>query len=319
MSKKPKFNIKEVPCFNEILKSPCLLGDGRIAVISPGNKVKVFDPNNNFNCDIIINNPSVGYISTLGKMKKDKLLVGTQHGIIFIWNVNPSEDYEYIIKDTTKNVTWKVSHVKKEGLKPFCLENKVEIHDRNEIISIAELTNDRMASSSRDQPIKIWKSSSPSEVIAKFGCEAHLLTQLKDKEVLLAKGKYSDSIFFYDLTKYELLSEVTDIYSDIIINVDSNTLLIYYYKSFIPIDTNTFIKKDDINVVELKTIVLLNYKYIVCITYPTGEFAIFDLNTKELIKTKASHSGQIDNLFVINEKYFMSLPYEGIPKLWEIQ
>ena len=211
MSTKPKlnFNIKEISCFNEILQSPCLLDDGRIAVIAPGYKVKLFDPNNNFHCDMIIDNPLKDYIGTLGKMKKDKLLVGTQYGSILIWNVNPIEDYEYTIKDGIKDVFWKVSHIKEEGMKPFYLENTVKVHKANAIISIVELTNNRMASSSMDATIKIWRNTSPFDVIASINCKSYFLTQLKDKEVLFIKVYNSDRVLFYDLTKYELLSEVT--------------------------------------------------------------------------------------------------------------
>ena len=122
-----EINIEPVKTITELtdsVKSLLHLKDGRIASCSNDNKIRIYDPSNDYHCVQVIERHSEGITS----------ICQLDDGTI----VSCSWDKSIMIGDYTIN----------------------NVHD-NIIWKLITLPNNRIASCSNDETIKIWKSNPP--------------------------------------------------------------------------------------------------------------------------------------------------------------
>ena len=150
---------------NTQIYSLLILQDGRIASCSGDKTIKIFDPKNNFNTDIILK----GHLNTvthISQAKNEKILSCSFDYCIKIWNISKnSGGCEYTIKNAHNDVIRKV----------------------------IPISHERIASCSDDFTVKIWSYSTiPCNLLAtlKHNYCVTSIMQFKGKEELAA-GTYS--------------------------------------------------------------------------------------------------------------------------------
>lgn len=271
------------------ISSVIILSDGKIAV-SVENTIKIYNPNDNYHCDIEINS-------------KDKIMFQL---------------------DNTKIVSYSDNKINIWNIKQSSLECEYSIEEAHskEIEHITKLSDNRMASCSSDRKIRIWSSNYPYKLIKSIHSKTgrmKFLVQRTGKEILLSLCPLKQALHVWNLSTYqrETIIDVID-YFETILELDENRIMIGRQNLIIIFNFRSYeieqqISNDKLNYI--KALLLLRNGYVLCCCI-NGMVCVYDsiLNS---VKFKASglHKEYVTNLFYINNRKFISCSHEDI-KIW---
>lgn len=170
---------------NTQIYSLLILNDGRIASCSGDKTIKIFDPKNNFNTDIVLEG-HLNAVTHISQAKNGKILSSSFDYCIKIWNISKnSGGCEYTIKNAHADVIRKV----------------------------IPISHERFASCSDDYTVKIWSfSTTPCNLLAtlKHNYCITSIIQFKGKEELAA-GSFSLQDHYTHIWDLQNYTEITKI------------------------------------------------------------------------------------------------------------
>ena len=200
---------------NGPVHSICLLMDGRLASCFYNNVIKIYEMENEYNCDITVTNETT---STLLQLNNGKLITNSIGNSIKIWNIS-----KYSL-----NLEHTIANVHESHINHFC-----------------QLTKDRFASSSQDSTIKIWDCNYPNHLIYILKGHSHSvysLLQMKNKELLISSS--SDfTLRIWNLFTYQcetMINSVQYSYNNTLIYLSDDKIIIGYYQTIDLIDLPSF-------------------------------------------------------------------------------
>ena len=154
-----------------------LLSDERLASCSEDKTIKIFNPKNNYHCDITLTGHS-SKVNNICQLPNGKLVSCSNDKSIKIWKISESLfECEYTITNA---------------------------HNQ-EIICIIPLTNDRMTSCSDDKTVKIWNSKDPYDLIQTLIGHTRYITsiiQAKQKDIIIS-GSWDNTLRIWDASSYK--------------------------------------------------------------------------------------------------------------------
>ena len=271
-----------------------LLTNGKLVSCSSDRKIRIFNMNNDNNCDITINE-YIGEVRYVCKIDKSTIVSCSDDNSIRIWTVFKKA---YLCRFCYKNAHWD-------------LINKV-----------IPLTNNRIASCSRDKTIGIWSSVPPYESLHIFvGHTKNVFSiiQLKDKEYIIS-GSEDLTLRIWNISIYQCYSVIKGvecIYTNSLLEYKNKVIVGGFQKITIVNLDKCIIEKEAINKDINRVNSLLHYKDGMILCGCVGGFVcLFNVNDYKFTfqKTKL-HSGQISCLLKINDNKIISSSYDNTIKI----
>ena len=305
---KKKINIEEIKCIKTItdhtdcVYSLLLLKDKRIASCSYDNTIRIYDPLNDYHCDQVIKGHS-GF----NEMHEDEDLILTypkpicvlEDGTIVSGQYNSLKIGDYTIKNA----------------------------HNNDIYKVIALPNNRIASSSRHNKIKIWKSNppysdTPIKVLLRHdrGPRFHIISILYMNERDIMISSYFDTtICLWNMSTYQLETVFKGFQLDS--QLDDNRVIVYDKQRYILNINKCIIEKKiknevyahaSTNCIKLKdNIILCGYRK----QWWHG-ILLYDINTEE---TKYMDVGVEDELLRIDDNTFLACSGDNTINVWKYQ
>ena len=237
---KKKINIK---CIKTItghtlsIESLLLLKDKRIASCSSDRKIRIYNPSNDYKCDEKIRRHSEGIES----------ICELDDGTI----VSSSSDKSIMIGDyTIKNA-----------------------HDEC-IYKVITLPNNRIASCSDDETIKIWKSTppysdTPIKVLGYEIMNVFSLLYIKERDILIS-GSDDDRLRLWNMSTYKLITVLDGVYCcsfNSLFQIDKDSVIIGGFDKFFIVNIDKCVIEKTIKVETLGCVhcfIKLRDKTILC-------------------------------------------------------
>lgn len=275
-----------------------LLSDHRLASCSYDNSIKIYDIDNNYNCDISIDTGDSEAISSICEINKNKIASGFKNQTIQIWKITKSTySRDYIIPNAHNYAIWQ----------------------------IISLTNNRMASCSVDRTIKIWSTNHPYDLIWILEGKSNYvqsLLQIKEKEILVSTS--CDHIMcLWNLSVYQCITVIKNI------ECCSRNNIFEIGNDKIIISGKVMLTVFNINKCKIekrKVIDTFNYPYsLIAITSGNilfgsneGDIGVYDINKNSFTRLfKKLHNNCIEDIKKINDNQFASCSIDNRIKIWE--
>ena len=262
------------------------LNDKKIASCSEDNTIRFYDPFNDFHCDQIMNRHNSGICSIC------QLDDGTM--------VSCSRDKTIIIGDYV-------------------------IHKAHEkiIIKIITLPNDRIASCSWDNTIKIWKSNppysnTPIKILKGHHNPVNSLVFIKERDLLISGAK-DKTLRLWNMSTYQCDTVIEGVYC-----CESNALYqIDNYRVIAGWRNTIYIVNIDKCIIE-KTIEDQSLGFVYCFlklrdnTILCGcDYGLYDINEKHYKTLLNNENNCINDLLIINDNTFVSCSNNKTIEIWE--
>ena len=283
-----KINIEEVKTIPDLRGSSLLqLKDKRIASCSYDKTVRIYDPSNDYHCDQELKRHSKHIIS----------ICQLEDGTI----VSCSKDKSIIIGDYT---------IKKA-------------HD-DSIYKVITLPNNRIASSSKDTTIKIWKSAppysdTPIKVLKGHDESVMSLLYIMEKDMMIS-GCNDDTLRLWNMSLYQcetVIYRVKCESNNSLYQIDKDRVIVGGSDKFYIVNISKCIIekkiKDDFGYVKC-FLKLRDNKTIICGCHE-GLFCFYDINTNEYKKIRLNQS-DIEALLMIDDSTFLSSSFGDGIKVW---
>lgn len=285
--------IKNIEEHSATIYSLLLLSDGRLASCSADKTIKIYNIENNYNCEITVEGHTDA-VSDLCQLENKKIVS---------------------CSDTTIKI-WSISVL---SYKCECTKNNSHEDRINKVIS---LSNNRFATCSNDKQIKIWSASHPYNVITELN--GHLdsvisILQIKNKEILLSLSK-DNTLCKWNLTTYERVKVIDKVRnSNELIEINEDLIMVSKEKSVTLININKEIieKKIMDNQLDFISFMKLRDDNILC-GGNNGEMSIFDIKLNKFSFFKEEgHEDGITCILNIQNNLFATCSYDSTIKIWE--
>ena len=168
--------VKTITAHKSLVNSIILLQDGRIASGNDDYIIKIFDPDNNYNCDLSISND--GQIKSLCQLDNGNI-VSSGYSKLFICSFSKTSSK---LEHTFKNVS----------------STKVISISNNRFVSIEPIAIWNGNSPYSDQPIKSLEKKDYSSRV----------TYIRDKEYLISATHYLYKMFIWSTKTYQCISTI---------------------------------------------------------------------------------------------------------------
>lgn len=274
-----------------------LLKDGRLSTYLRNKIIKIYNPNNDYVCDITIIKPHKMGIRAICQLYDETFVTCSGKEIKF-WSIS-SDAYECL----------------------FTLTNPYE----DFINKVVSLPNNHLASCSNDKTIKIWNMNKPYNTTAIKIMEGHTnnvtsLKYFKEKNFLIS-GAYDSTLRIWNMNTYQcvnIVKNVDDCHNNIIYQIDNERFLVGG-STITVLNINNFnieekIKNEKIGFIS-SFVKLRDNNTVIC-GEETGQFGLFNINTKEYNCINTTHNRYIQDLVNINESIFISCSGDTTLKVW---
>ena len=282
--------IKTITEHTKNVHSLFLLKDKRVASCSDDNTIRIYDPLDNYKCVEVIQK------HTNSVRKLCQLDDGTL--------VSCSNDKSIIIGDYTIN----------------------NAHD-NKVLTVIALPKNRIASSSMDKTIKIWKSNlpycdTPFGVLKGHTNCVYSILYMKERDVMVS-GSADSTLRLWDISTYQLKSTIKQVECrslNGLYQIDDERVIVGGTRGFNIVNINgCVIEKFFINQ-ELRQVfcfVKLRDNETILFGTTKGVFCYYNLKTGEDKKTHTEHTDSINHLLSIDDKTIASCSKDNTIKIWE--
>ena len=286
-----EINIEEVKTITdhtESVRSLIRLKDGRVASGSD-NTIRIYNPSNDYHCDKVIerHNDDIYLICELD----DGTIVSCSWKSIMIG--------DYTIKNAHDDCIWKV----------------------------ITLPNNRIASCSFDNTIKIWKSNKPYSnkpiiVLKGHSDWVHSLLYIKERDIMIS-GSKDKRLCLWNMSTYqcEKVIEGVGCYStNALYQIDKDRVIVGGQNSFSIVNIDKYVIEKTIEDESLGSVYcflkLRDNKTILC-GCDNGIFCFYEMKRNECRRTKSNHKDHITDLLLIDDSTFLSSPIGRTIKVWK--
>ena len=282
-------NIKTITEHITSIYSFILLIDKKIASCQEkDNTIRIYDPINNFNCAQVIKRSH--FITSICQLEDGTISSSSIDNSITIGN-------------------YTIPHAHQDF-----------------IYAIITLPNNRIASCSSDESIKIWKSNPPYSDTPIKELKGHeysvfSLLYIKEKDIMIS-GSVDETIRFWNMSTYQCESVISCLHSygvHSIYQIDCDRVIIGGNKTFSIVNINKMIIEKTIKDESLEYFncfaKLKDNKTILC-GCSKGLFCFYDMKTQQYKIENNYHSDDINCLLVLDDNRIISSSSDKTMKVW---
>ena len=287
--------IKSIQAHTAGVLSLLLLKDNRVASSSVDFTINIWDPFNDYHCDLKLE----GHSSTIFSIcqLENELLVSSSVLEIIIFKISKAS---YNIVSILENAHTSM------------------------IFKVISLPFNQFASCSGDKTIKIWNSDSdiPLQVLTSHNAIIISLIYIKEKKILISLGLDS-FICYWSLFTYQCITVIMpksiDGYSAMYLK-DSNNIIIGNFRNCYNLNVDECIIErfiyDDSLCLAVSMLFMNENKDKLIIGCNNGNLFCYDILTKNVTIVKQCHTGYIRDLLKINNNTFLSCSDDNLIKVW---
>ena len=194
------------------------------------------------------------------------------------------------------------------------------------ILKVITLPNNRIASSSFDYSIKIWKSNPPYsdipiKVLRGHSRDVTSLLYMKERDVMISRS-FDVTLRIWNMSTYQcdkVIEGVDCCSRNSLYQIDKDRVIVGGYISFCIVNIDKCVIEKTIKDESLEFVrcflKLRDNKTILC-GCEYGIFCFYDMNTKQYKITKNNHKDSIFDLLLIDENTFLSCSEDTTIKVW---
>ena len=288
--------IKSITPHKSQIISLLLLKDNRIASCSYDSTIKIYDPSNDYHCDIIITSHTLAVLS-LCQLDNSNI-------------VSCSDDLSIRIFSITKDSYSLINSYDKAHSKP--------------VSKLITLSNNRYASASNDATIKIWSQAPYKDTpIATLQCERDVFSilEMKDKDLLISGG-FDRMLRIWDLKSYQCISVVkeTQCFSrNSLYQIDNDRVAVGEDCKITIVNIPKCIIESRIEDKEfgyVSSIMKLNEDVMLYGCY-NGKYVKYDLNSKKYEINNDMHTGNVSDMIKLTNESFVTCSFDNCIKVWK--
>ena len=304
----PKVNKKKRPSVSKdkikVIKTICEhsgsvtfllnLKDGRIASGACDSLIKIYDPKNDYKCDMTLEGHLLS-ISSLCQLE-DENIASSSYQEIKIWKIN-NNSYEcvFTIKEAHKEM---VSII-------ICLPN-------NRIASIGY----------DDSLIKIWKSDptyneNPLQELQGERIGISSIIYLSDRNILVSASTYG-TIRLWDVSTYQCITIINRRCSGDMYQIDRDRIIIGGFKCFALFNISNFkienIIKDE-KLLNVRGFLKLRDDNTILCGCSIGRYCIYNIKTQQYEIIGSEHKQDINYIIKIDDSTFVTCSYDHTIKI----
>ena len=286
-----KMQIEEVRCITEhtdYINSLFLLKDGRVASCSNDNTIRIYDPFNDYHCAQVIQRHSNG-IKSICQLDDGTIVSCSFDGSIMLG--------DYTISNA--HYSW--------------------------MFSVITLSNNRIASSSDDTTVKIWKSSppysqKPIKVLKGHSSNVTSLLYIKERNIMVS-GSKDETLRLWNLSTYQCYKVIEGVLcclTNSLYQIDNDRILIGGEFSFCIVNIDKCAIENTIKNESLRGVLCFlkfrDEKTILC-GCDDGIFYFYNMDTQQYRITKNNHNEHISDLLLLDNCTFLSC--SDVIKVWK--
>ena len=283
------YNIKTINVHSNKINSLILLNDNRIASCSSDKTIRIFNPSNNYHCDETITERIYSF-DLIYQLEDGTLVSCTSEPSIHIGN--------------------------------FTIEKPHTIT----ISKVISLPNNRMASSSYDKTIKIWKSAppysdTPIKVFKDHSTIVISLLYIKERDIMISGSP--KEIILRNMSTYQVITVMKGVsacMNNAIFQIDKDRIIVGGIEEIQIVN----IEKGIIE----KEIKNLLFRYVCCylklrdnktilIGCTQASLCLYNIETNKYIFTTDMHEEAITGLIRINDDTIVSSSRDKTIKVWK--
>ena len=267
------------------------LKDGRIASCSDDNTIKIYDPSNNYHCDKVIYRHS-HFIPSICELNDGTIVSCSLDKSIIIG--------DYIINNAHNDCIFKV----------------------------ITLPNNRIASCSKDNRIKIWKSNpqysdTPIKVLEGLSGVFCSILYIKERDIMISVSS-EKTLLLWNMQTYKydkVINGVECCWNNALYQIDSDRVIVGGFDSLCILNIDKCVIEKTIKDESIRNVgcflKMKDNKTILC-GCDNEIFCFYDMKKDEYIITKNSHNDYINDLLLIDEHTFLSCSKDKTIKLWKL-
>ena len=195
------------------------------------------------------------------------------------------------------------------------------------IYKVITLPNNRIASSSEDKTIKIWKSNipysdTPIKVLEGHDTGVISIVYIKEKDIVISASS-NGKLCLWNMSTYKSVKVIEGVECSSInalYQIDKDRVIVggknKYY--IVNIDKCVIEKKiEDESFGFVNCFLKLRDNYTILCGCSDGIFCLYDMNTEEYKITKNNHNSAIYDILMIDDNTFLSCSQDKTIKLWK--
>ena len=195
------------------------------------------------------------------------------------------------------------------------------------IYKVITLPNNRIASCSQDETIKIWKSNphysdTPIKVLTGHSRDVISLLYIKERDVMIS-GSYDKTLRLWNMSTYQcdkVIEGVFRCFTNSLYQIDKDRVIVGGDDSFCIVNIDKCVIEKRIKDKSLRRVdcflKLRENKTILC-GCNKGIFCFYDMNTKQYKITKNNHNRAIYDILLIDDNTFLSCSEDTTIKVWK--
>ena len=279
--------IKTINSYNNVIKSLLLLNDKRISSCSNNKSIMIFDPYDDYQHAQLLNRHSNNSICLL---EDDTIVSCSVERTIYIGDYTiPSAHDEAI----------------------------------NKVIA---LPNNRIATCSDDQTIKIWKSNkpysdTPIKVLEGHSDKVDSLLYIKERDIMIS-GSVDGTLLLWNISNYQCDKTIIGVYccwTNALYQIDNDRVIVGAENGFFIVNIDKCVVEKTIEDESLGFVncflKLRDNNTILC-GCESGQLCYYYLITEKYSISKNNHEEDINDLLLVNDKSFLSCSEDSVIKLW---
>ena len=196
----------------------------------------------------------------------------------------------------------------------------------NFIFKVITLPNNRIASCSNDETIKIWKSNKPYDDTPIKVLEGHSksvisLLYIKEKDIMIS-GSIDGTLLLWNMSSYQCNKTIKGVHccwTNALYQIDNDRVIVGEENAFYIVNIDKCVVEKTIKDESLGFVncflKLRDNNTILC-GCDSGQLCYYDLITEKYSISKNNHQKDIVDLLLVNNKSFLSCSFDSVIKLW---
>ena len=199
------------------------------------------------------------------------------------------------------------------------------------IFKVIALPNNRIASCSLDNTIKIWKSNKsyskkPIKVLDGYGEWVTSLLYIGERDIMISGSfdkTHRGTIRLWNMTTYHcdnVIGGVGCYSTNSLYQVDKDRVIVGGINSFYMVNIEKCVVEktiEDRSIGNVNCFIKLRDKKTILCGCDFGIFCFYNMNTEHYTITKNNHSHSIVDLLLIDDNKFLSCSYDKTIKVWK--
>ena len=291
------------------VNSICFLKDSRLATCSSDKTIKIFNPQDNFKCEIEIIRPHRDGVRYITQMKNETLISCSNDGDIKFWKL--------------KGNTYET-----EGI--------INAHPGEFIFKVLEISNNRITSCSSDHKIKFFSYTQPFNEIKNFiipESKIFSILFIEQKEILVSSSYDNENpnnetnLSFWSTLNYTLISTLDEVGfvtgCDDLIQINEQEFAVGSLNSILIVsaDSRTIVRRiEDDCFGFVRSLFKTQEEYLICgcgFKGAAGLIFIDLMSERVAMRIDDAHSGLINGV-TFNGTILATCSQDNSVKIWKI-